>query len=95
MPYLISLYIPITLFTWSSFSSFDMTPDSGGDRMGFLITLFMVIVAMITSTSNQSPGGNVVTSIGNYFQWEAKGGAGWEEERSKYFQNGIVSSVCS
>ncbi len=61
---LISHYVPVTLFTWASFASFELRPEHGTDRIGFLVTLFLVLVSMIAFQTNSSPGGNVITSVG-------------------------------
>ena len=62
---IISHYVPVTLYTWASFTSFDLRNSNlVGDRIGFLVTLFMVVVSMIISQTNSSPGGNQITSIG-------------------------------
>ena len=62
---LISHYIPVTLFTLASFSSFSLALNHGNDRIGFLVTLFLVLVSMNISITNTSPGGNLITSVGN------------------------------
>ena len=65
--YIISHYIPVTLYTWASFSSFDLRHGTNNDRIGFLVTLFLVLANMMISQTNSSPGGNIVTSIGKSF----------------------------
>ncbi len=64
MAVLISHYVPVTLFTWTSFASFELRPEHGNDRIGFLVTLFLVLVSMIAFQTNSSPGGNIITSVG-------------------------------
>ncbi len=63
-PYVIAHYVPLTLFTVSSFSSFDLEPNSGNDRIGFLVTLFLVMVSMSVSVTNRTPGANLITFVG-------------------------------
>ena len=64
---LISHYIPVTLFTVASFTSFSLALNRGNDRIGFLVTLFLVLVSMNISITNTSPGGNMITSVGKFF----------------------------
>ena len=63
-PELISNYVPMMLFTLASFSSFDMEPNRGNDRIGFLITLFLVLSTMSVNITGQTPGANQITFIG-------------------------------
>ena len=65
--FIVSHYIPVTLYTWASFSSFDLRQGVNCDRIGFLVTLFLVLANMMITQTNSSPGGNMVTSIGNYY----------------------------
>ena len=66
--YIISHYIPVTFFTWASFSSFELRMSVGGNRIGFIVVLFMVLVSMIMNQTDRSPGGNIITSIGQLLQ---------------------------
>ena len=63
-PELISNYLPMTLFTLASFSSFYMQPNKGNDRIGFLITLFLVLSTMTVNITSKTPGANQITFIG-------------------------------
>ena len=63
-PDLIVNYVPLLLFTVASFSSFDIEANKGNDRIGFLITLFLVMVSMSVNITNMTPGANVITFIG-------------------------------
>ena len=63
-PDLIVNYVPLTLFTVASFSSFDIEANKGNDRIGFLITLFLVMVSIASGITAESPGANEITYIG-------------------------------
>ncbi len=52
-PAMIANYVPLTLFTIASFSSFDIEANKGNDRIGFLITLFLVMVSMSVNITNR------------------------------------------
>jgi hypothetical protein len=60
----IAFYTPMTLLTWVAFASFELRPEHGTDRVGFLVTLLLIMVPMTACISISSPGGNIVTSIG-------------------------------
>ena len=62
--FIISHYIPITMFTWASFASFELRPEHGTDRMGYLMTLILVVVSMISYQTHSSPGGHIITAVG-------------------------------
>ena len=63
-PELIVHYVPLTLLTLASFSSFSMEANRGNDRIGFLITLFLVMVSMAAGVTARTPGANQITLIG-------------------------------
>lgn len=65
-PYVITNLVPVTLFTTASFASFDLEANKGNDRIGFLITLFLVMVSIASGITAESPGANEITYIGKF-----------------------------
>ena len=61
---MITNLVPVTLFTTASFASFDLEANKGNDRIGFLITLFLVMVSIASGITAESPGANEITYIG-------------------------------
>jgi len=62
-PVLLQVYLPTSLFVIVSWTSFIIPPEDVGGRMALLVTLFLVLVNIFTSVTENAPKAEGLTAV--------------------------------